>query len=123
MNSFINLLFNIPDIKNYEIDKDLRDTFFKSFPETPDNHDSFNNISYGCVENFDSYLPKNIYGLKLKNKDVLLSEMIYTIENMISNEIPKELIEKYPNVNKEEWEACLRITMLILSSFEIRHKK
>lgn len=79
--------------------------------ETPDNVASIEKIEIGKVE-----VDKRLYsGLKIKGKNILLSEIMHGIENM---SMPADIKEQFPNLTQQEWEAATRIIYLVLSSLE-----
>lgn len=105
----------IEDILNGKIDEFNRRAFEKSFlyqgAETPDNIESIKHIEYGEVEH-EEYQNLKSWGLKVKEKNIMISDVI---ANMETDEIVKIIKKKYPELSIEEIEAIQRInTMLIL---------
>ncbi len=79
--------------------------------ETPDNVASIEKIEVGKVK-----IDKTMHsGLKVKGKNILLSEIMYEIEAM---PMPPEIKEQFSKLTEEEWKAATRIMYLVLSSLE-----
>src|SRR4051812_5614900 len=79
--------------------------------ETPDNTASIGHIEIGKVE-----VDAKVYsGLKIRGKNILLSDIMYGIENM---SMPAQIQEQFPELTQQEWEAATRIMFLMLSSLE-----
>ncbi len=98
-----------------EYDKEkFKESFFCQSSHSPDNLESMEHIEYGSVEK--EYLNnRKIYGLKVKNKPVLLTDIIYFLENSkIANIIAKE----FPNLTLHEIEAAQRVMTILMRSFE-----
>lgn len=104
-------------------DKSERNHFFRNallslFSETPDNESAANLIEYGEVNEEEC----KILGLKVKGKNILLSDiMYYGIENIRA--IPEEVRQGLPSLTQEDWDAATRIITLLLFSLELKQKK
>lgn len=96
--------------KNKELIKSLLD--FGS--ETEDNLSSCMNVEFGLVEKPELFSRK-IYGLKLKDTDILISEVFHALEGI---GIPNHIRNNFPSLTKQQWDALTRIVTLILIALE-----
>ncbi|WP_145406457.1 hypothetical protein [Paenibacillus silvae] len=97
--------------------KDFEESFLMQSSHTPFNIDAIQKFEYGRVEreySTDEY--KGIYGLKVKNQAVLLTDIMYFLEgekNVIN------LIEsEFPELSIGEIKAALRVMMIFMLSIE-----
>lgn len=98
------------EVYDYNI-KELKEAFFRQSSHSPDNVESMEYIEYGVVR--DKELNNGrVFGLKIKNKDILLSDIVYFLEGKEA----RSIIEKgFPTLNLAEIKAAQRvITMIIL---------
>ena len=56
------------------------------------------------------------FGLKIKNKDIMVSDIINALEDM--EKAPKQVKEYYPDITDEEWQASTRVSTLVFLLFE-----
>jgi hypothetical protein len=91
----------------------LRQAFLAFGSETPDNLNCVQHIEYGNVQNRD-HGPKRICGLKVKDTSVLVSDVMYAIEDKVDDIVRSS----YPNLNEAQRDAVLRTIMLVLLSLE-----
>lgn len=91
----------------------VKQLLLKFGSETEDNIESMNHIELGhSGDNF---------GIKLKNKDIFISDIINALEDM--EETPNEVKEYYPDMTDKEWQSSTRLSTLILLLFEKSLKK
>ncbi|PZT52080.1 hypothetical protein [Paenibacillus silvae] len=97
--------------------KDFEESFLMQSSHTPFNIDAIQKFEYGRVEreySTDEY--KGVYGLKVKNQAILLTDIMYFLEgeknvlNLIENE--------FPELSISEIKAALRVMMIFLRSIE-----
>jgi hypothetical protein len=88
--------------------------FLSAGPETPDNLNCYRRIEYGLVEG-RQFGPETILGLRVKGKDILLSDVMNVIENL---ELPAEVQEYFPDLTNQEWDAVTRMITTVLLSLE-----
>ncbi len=106
---FANFGFNPKQVEM--INEQFRTAILDYGSETPDNLDSIEKVEIGKVK-----VDKRVYsGLKIKGKNILLSEIMHEIEAM---SMPSEIKEQFTKLTEEEWKAATRIMTLILSSLE-----
>lgn len=80
--------------------------------ETPDNIEGVNGVEVGTVTDWDE---QRCFGLKVKGKNVLLSNLLYALEY---EPMPAIIREQYPELTESDWEAASRILYLLVSSFD-----
>ncbi len=79
--------------------------------ETPDNLNCLEHIEYGVVEKNG----KNVAGLKIRNRSILLSQLSAQLETL---SLPEKIRSEYPTVTELDWKIATNITSLILCSLE-----
>lgn len=97
--------------------EDFKKSFLMQSSHTPFNIDAVQKIEYGRVEKeyvTDEY--KGIYGLKIKKKAILLTDIMYFLEGekTVINAIESE----FPELNMGEIKAALRVMMILMLSVE-----
>jgi hypothetical protein len=100
-----------------DIDTDrFKESFFRQSSHSPDNLESIEFIEFGSTKN--EYQPNvETFGLKIKGKNVLLSDIIYLMENEeISNLIAKE----FPELTFQEIEAAQRVMTITMLGLQCR---
>lgn len=100
-----------------DVDNDkFKESFFRQSSHSPDNIESIEFIEYGSVRK--EYQPNvETFGMKIKGKNVLLSDIIYLMENEeISNLIAKE----FPELTVQEIEAAQRVMTVIMIGLQCR---
>jgi hypothetical protein len=123
-NNFLEILHHLADNslagdELAEMSGQLMKAFLDFGSETPDNLNCFQNVEYGLVINRIDGANRDKTGLKLKGRNVLISEVMNVVEDL---EIPAEVKEYYPKLTKEQWSAITRITTMVLISLERRVK-
>jgi hypothetical protein len=100
-------------------DKTFTDTMARSFlkhaSETPDNLSCVEHLEYGSVANEDTRRPEEVYGLKVRGKDVRLSDIFWQLESEAGVQLIRE---SFPDLSVAEAEAALRMCTFILLNFE-----
>ena len=92
--------------------------FLEINSETDDNKNCADLIEYGDVK--DSWMSMIRRGFKVKDKNILVSDVLNHLENI--EEIPIKLKESYPNLTTAELSAVLRISTIIFIELE-KHTK
>ena len=97
-----------------ETSERLMKAFLAFGSETDDNMNCFRHVEYGPVDNL-VYRPNPIYGLKLKGKKILISDVIHSVGDL---KLPTEIAEEYPDLTEDEWSAITRMATMVLLAFE-----
>jgi len=110
MNLQKNLLQSLIAISENSASSDkLLDKFSENFlnyaSETPDNLD--------CLEQL-KIVDGKFFGLGLKSGE-LISDILHIAEG---SDIPPQVKKSYPNLSQNQWDAVLRLAMVILMIFE-----
>jgi hypothetical protein len=106
---FANFSFNAKQVE--VINQQFRTAILDYGSETPDNRASVDRIEIGKVRVNNRLCS----GLKVKGKNILLSEIMNEVESM---PMPIQIQEQFTELTQEEWEAATRIMTLILLSLE-----
>ena len=85
---------------------------------TDDNVNCINHVEYGMISGLP-FESSESYGLKLKGKNLLLSDVMNVVENL--EEVPGEVKESFPDLTNDEWGAVTRMVTIVLVALE-RHK-
>ncbi len=93
---------------------DLKHIFLVMGSKTEENLNCTAHIEYGLADKSQSGL-KPFYGLKVKGKNLLLSHVMNTIENL---DLPSEIKEEFPDLTTDEWDAATRMITMVLLSLE-----
>ncbi|MEK4364012.1 hypothetical protein MKX68_16390 [Paenibacillus sp. FSL M8-0212] len=97
--------------------EDFEKSFLMQSSHTPFNVDAVQKMEYGRVEKeyvTDEY--KKIYGLKIKKKAILLTDIMYFIEG--EKKIINAIESEFPELNIDEIKAALRVMMIFMRSIE-----
>lgn len=119
---FIHELNNICEdiVKHGELNHDeekMKTSFLNQVCGSPENIACIENIEYDTVMKyvpFNGKRRKN-FGLKIKDTDVLLTDIAYLLEN---DEVTNIISKTYPELSTEKIEAAQRAITLILTAFE-----
>jgi len=119
---FLDNMVNFLDKGNYstksvdKFNKKIMRLFLDVCSETEGNLNCFEHVEYSKVSNSFSRgkLPK--IGFKLKEEDILISEILKIMENM--EEIPNEVKVYYPEITYAEFRAALRMATILLTLYE-----
>lgn len=97
--------------------KDFEESFLMQSSHTPFNIDAIQKFEYGRVEreySTDEY--KGVYGLKVKNQAVLLTDIMYFLEG--EKNVINLIGSEFPELSISEIKAVLRVMMIFLRSIE-----
>lgn len=83
--------------------------------ETEDNQNCVQHMEFGIAQNSNISIPKDVYALKIRDKNILLSDIIFS---GISLEMPNSVQIDFPELTTQEWEAAIRMVSLILLALE-----
>lgn len=85
---------------------------------TDDNLNCIDHVEYGMVSGWP-FESNESYGLKLKGKNLLLSDVMNVVENL--EDVPSEVKKHFPDLTNDEWSAVTRMVTIVLVALE-RHK-
>ncbi|HNC46355.1 MAG TPA: hypothetical protein PLU80_19450, partial [Acidobacteriota bacterium] len=105
-NGFLKELFEVATAQDLNTSANQRNeklmrAFLEFGSETECNLNCAAQIEYGLVTD-QPYDPPQMYGLKLKNTNILISVIANWIENL---DIPPEIQEDFPELTTQEWNA------------------
>lgn len=109
----MNNLSTVSEIYLKKFDKHIKQLLLKFGSETKDNIECLNHIE--LTRSGDNF------GIKLKNKDIFISDIVNALEDM--EDTPHEVKEYYPDITDKEWQSSTRLSTLILLLFEKSLKK
>jgi hypothetical protein len=92
---------------NERISERVRAALLAFGSETPDNVSCTDRIEVGHVD--------DIRGLKLRNQNILLSELACELEDA---PVPQTVKAAFPDITGEDWSAFVRLTTLLYISLE-----
>nr|WP_297384593.1 hypothetical protein [uncultured Roseateles sp.] len=102
---------------NSAIDNEgIRTALLRQASSTPDNISCSEHVEYSVSPEKRLEL-KRTFGLKIVGKDALLSDIAYDLER---GEVVDLLAARRPELSREEIEAALRVSTLLLSGLEIQ---
>ena len=90
---------------------ELKMAFLSAGSETPDNLEAVEHFDFGICKNGRG----KIEGLKVKDKNIMIADVINALEGI---DLPKQVKEFIPDLNQEDLDAALRLTTMILVSLE-----
>ncbi|QDU79260.1 hypothetical protein Pla110_09660 [Polystyrenella longa] len=94
----------------------IREALLLIGSHTEDNINASLQIEYGPYLNKDHPDSESSgctwYDIKLKNSGIALVDILYELENM---NIPDGIQQVYPQLTQNEWEASMRVSLLVLS--------
>jgi hypothetical protein len=94
----------------------VSDAFLRQASHSPDNLRAAECIEFGESENRD-FGPARKAGLKVRGKSVLVSDVVWELE---TDEIFEFLAKRFPDLTRQEIEACLRVCTTVLLGLECR---
>ncbi|WP_110758024.1 hypothetical protein [Paenibacillus illinoisensis] len=97
--------------------QDFEKSFLMQSSHTPFNIDAVQKFEYGRVEReyiTDEY--KGIYGLKVKNQEVLLTDIMYFLEG--EKNVINVIESEFPELSISEIKAALRVMVIFMRSIE-----
>ncbi len=96
----------------------FKDNFLFQYSHTPDNVRAIQNIEYGITtQDYEPHI--ETYGLKIKNKNVSLADIVYSLECEL---IADCLKRGFPELSAEEIESAQRVLTTLLNSLEFRKR-
>ncbi len=115
LNEVNNISQSVLEKGECEYDKDkFKEKFFHQSSHSPDNLKSMEYIEYGYIRT--EYLEnRRTFGLKIKGKDVLLTDITHSLEDGVFSKI---IAQEFPELTIDEIEAALRVITIIMRSFE-----
>lgn len=118
-NGFLEELFEVATAQDLKTSANQRNeklmrAFLDFGSETECNLNCATQIEYGLVTD-QPYGPPQMYGLKLKNTNILISVIANWIENL---DIPPEIQEEFPELTTQEWNAVTRMLTMLASALE-----
>ncbi|OQY57868.1 MAG: hypothetical protein B6245_14855 [Desulfobacteraceae bacterium 4572_88] len=97
--------------------QEFREKFLALTSETEENVNCLKHLEYGKLT--DSEAERVTSGVKIKGKDIVISEIMNAMEDI--EYVPEPVKEYYPDLTNEEWQAATRFVtvMLLLISGEV----
>lgn len=113
------MLYSIPRMVNLEnvslLNQDLMKAFLWHGSDTADSYNRYLNIEYGLVKH-RSTERKPYFGLKLRDYDVLLSDVVDDLSRVAK---PQSVhFYQRPEITQQEWEQAMKVTAQVLRSTE-----
>jgi hypothetical protein len=103
------------EIDDYaEFTGEFLDAFLRLGSETPDNVNAAQRIEYGPT-GASSDTPDGYAGIKLKDCDILLTDIAHAIEDL---PLPPEVRAYYPDLTQADWAAATRTITMLLASLD-----
>jgi hypothetical protein len=93
------------------INEQFRKAILDFGSETPDNIEGVTRVEVGPVQ-ADNYVYS---GIKIKDKEIRLSQLMHSIESM---DLPESVKADFPELTQEDWDGATRIMTLVLMSLE-----
>jgi hypothetical protein len=94
--------------------REFREAFLRVGSGTPDNIDAATRIEYGSG-GACPYAPYGFAGLKIRGKDILLTDVAHAIEDL---PLPAQVRAYYPDLTQQEWSAATRMITMLLQSLD-----
>lgn len=102
--------------ENYVFDqKSFQRAFLWDCSKTPGNLSALEHIEYN--DYFDKERQRKCYGLKVKNKDITVSDIFFNAIEC-NNQVINSILEQYPQLTTKEIEAILRFITVILTELD-----
>jgi hypothetical protein len=92
--------------------EEFADAFRRLGADTPDNVEAASRIEYGVADRCE---PFGFAGLKLKDRDILLTDVAHAIEDLA---LPAVVRAYYPELTDTDWRAATRAITMLLSSLD-----
>lgn len=92
----------------------LRHAFLRLGSDTPDNRNAIDRIEYGLVRD-RPFPPRSVLALKIRNTDVLLSEIVNSVEDL---DLPRRVGAAFPALTGQDWHAAMRMVTMVLIALE-----
>lgn len=118
-NGFLKELFEVATAQDLKTsakqrNEKLMQAFLDFGSETECNLNCAAQIEYGLVTD-QPYGPPQMYGLKLKQKNILISDIAWMIEG---SDIPPDVQEKFPELTTQDWNAVTRMLTMVAIALE-----
>jgi hypothetical protein len=94
--------------------REFRDAFLRLGSATADNLNAAERIEYGVAES-SADVPTGYAGLKLKDHDILLTDVAHAIEDVA---LPDQVRAYYPDLTDADWAAATRMITMLLASLD-----
>lgn len=113
--SLIELLLQIRrgEISPKDATKLLRKRLLAVGSASPDNLECASHLEVGKVR--PVVVPRESTCIKVRGRPISLSSVLHSLEGA---RMPKAIRERFPDLTRADWDACLRATTLILLMFE-----
>ncbi|MEC0181023.1 hypothetical protein P4H61_05880 [Paenibacillus peoriae] len=95
--------------------EEFKENFFRQSSHSPDNLESMAYIEYGVVRKKDMQNRKT-FGLKVKDKDILISDIMFFLENQ--SVVSKCIQQEYPELTTAEIDAVLRVISISMMGLD-----
>ncbi|NJP05497.1 MAG: hypothetical protein HC837_07690 [Chloroflexaceae bacterium] len=109
---------NLSELQLSSLSREIMQLFLENVSKTPANLNCYSHIEFGMVE-YGHIGPDRVYGLKIKGKKVLLSEVMHVLETL---PLPAEVRNRIPGITASEWEAVIRMVTEVLASLEVEQR-
>lgn len=124
-NEFINQLFKLASTQVadedelYDLSEDMMEAMVEFGSETDDNLNCQDHIEYGIVYNEPGNDVLSTYGLKIRDKKILLSDVMNALEALKLSDLPDEVRNLFPSsLTDAEWDATMRMATMVFLAFE-----
>jgi uncharacterized protein (DUF433 family) len=94
--------------ENPRIDQEFKEALLSFGSATEDNTRCVEHVKVGGSSNSGR-------GFSLRGSDIAVSDILHTVEG---EPIPKVVVERFPGVTQEDWDAVLRLSTLLFILFE-----
>ncbi len=81
-------------------------------------HIEYGRVSYPKAEVIIP--PYEVFGLKVKGTNILLSEAMHAFENMVERDLPNQIKEYAPELSHDEWKAAIRMVIDVMTALDRR---
>lgn len=112
LNKIINKEYSVRDLSKKN--EKFRQMFLKFASETEENLECLEHLEYGKLKDGES--EKETSGIKIKGKDILISDIMNALEDL--DDIPDPVKEYYPDLTDREWHAAARLVTVLLLLLE-----
>ncbi len=104
--------FYDPDFDVNEFSAEVMGAFLPLGERDPAHKQYADIVEYGKAVGNDP--DEEIYGFKIKGKYIFFAHMLARLEGI---PIPDKVLERYPDLTEEEWNAGIRVASLVLMAF------
>jgi len=92
----------------------FKQLFLTFSSETSENIECLKHIEYGKI--LDQATGKITAGVKIKNQNLLISDIMNAIEDL--EEVPEPIKEYFPELTNQQWQAATRVITVLLLFLE-----